>query len=180
MLPNYNIFSLHSALGQWRRTPTASPQPAAGDVPILTRGLKDNPNNIFFSYLLSQFFATGHWCDYDGNHTWIITCLTKEEEHPTSKLATESLPTLPNMPYQGAFTSKKRVVRLDVPAYSSSLLSTTALAALRLSARFVIAKFGQRIACCRVKDGEEERRSQGILETAHNGPFPAAERVHGG
>lgn len=60
-------------------------------VTSLSRELKDSPTSFYFNYLLNQLFGTGGFQDFEGNEKWITVCLTREQQHPTSILATKAL-----------------------------------------------------------------------------------------
>jgi hypothetical protein len=81
--------------------------------------LKDSPNSFYSNYLLTQFFATGSFPDYDGNRTWIVECLKHEQQYPTSMLATNSLARA----YFGRRHHQKAVLDDGIRTYSKALLA---------------------------------------------------------
>jgi hypothetical protein len=51
-------------------------------------------DDVYLSYLLDKFFASGAECqDYSSNRTWMVVCLSRQEEHPTAALALKCLAT---------------------------------------------------------------------------------------
>jgi Fungal specific transcription factor domain len=88
-------------------------------IPTLTRELKESPNSFYFNYLLNQFMATGRSRDFDGSQTWLTVCLSREQEHPASVLATEALAKA----YFGRLQGYQDVVNNGSRTYSQALLA---------------------------------------------------------
>ncbi len=56
--------------------------------------LSGHSEDVYFSYLLERFVATGNrYQDYYGNNRWILACLSKQDDHPAASLALKCLAT---------------------------------------------------------------------------------------
>ena len=110
---------LPGELQLWR--PGLSPKSNAASVNSIRIGkqLNDSPQNVYFCFLVRQFFATGRFQDVSGNQTWMTACVSDEKAYPTATLAIRSLAA----GYFGRRNSQKTIIDEGSRLYGRALLA---------------------------------------------------------
>ena len=77
-----------------RRSPPKVSDPESELAFCRQLGLSGISENVYLSYLLNRFIATGvEYQDFSTNRAWMVVCLSRQEEYPTAALALKCLAT---------------------------------------------------------------------------------------